>query len=82
MEMNNGKRMVAVMKANPYRCPKCGAGLEEDDFPVTVFAENGGMWHDAETCFFCPSCGAIWYPYQIPGHPHYDESSDIFEAEQ
>lgn len=82
MEKVDGKRMVAVLKANPYRCPKCGTGLEEDDFPVAIFTESGGMYHDSETCFFCSECEAVWYAYQVPGHPQYDASSEIFEAEQ
>lgn len=81
-EKQDEKRMVAVLPANPYRCPKCGGALIEDDFPVAIFTESGGMYHDSETCFFCSECEAVWYAYQVPGHPQYDASSEIFEAEQ
>jgi predicted RNA-binding Zn-ribbon protein involved in translation (DUF1610 family) len=82
MELKEQKRMVAVLPANPYRCPKCGGALIEDDFPVAIFTESGGMYHDSETCFFCSKCGAKWHPYQIPEHPQYDATSEIFEEQQ
>ena len=72
MELKEQKRMVAVLPANPYRCPKCGGALIEDDFPIAVFAENGGVWHDAETHYSCPICHVDWNPEQIPDHPLYE----------
>ena len=70
------KRMVVILPINPKHCPKCGGGLVEDDFPVAVF-EDGGMWHDAETHYSCPTCEVEWDPEQIPDHPLYEPEQDL-----
>lgn len=72
------KRIVAILPTNPKHCPKCGSGLVEDDFPVAVF-EYGGMWHDAETHYSCPTCEVEWKPEQIPDHPLYEPERSLEE---
>ena len=65
------KHMIAALPANPYHCPKCGAGLIEHDAPVMIF-DDDVCQVDTETHFFCPSCEIEWYPHQIPDHPLYE----------
>lgn len=74
------KHMVAVLPSEPKHCPKCGAGLIEDDFPVAVF-EDGNKWHDVEIHFFCQTCNIEWQSHQIPDHPLYESEDAIDPTE-